>query len=76
MVVDDVPEIGVKAAGGAAPQVRPKDPQTDPAKQEPSGESTKSKKGCGCASQAGGADVGVLVLGLSLLLTRRRRSRV
>jgi MYXO-CTERM domain-containing protein len=65
----DIPEIGVKAAGagaGAPPPVKPG--EVPPPKKE-------TKKGCGCSTTGTGADVGLLVIAIAVL-SRRRRSRV
>ncbi|HUQ02009.1 MAG TPA: DUF2330 domain-containing protein, partial [Kofleriaceae bacterium] len=73
LVRQDIPEIEVKAAGGAGPSTTP--PTTTPPP-PPSGgaEPPKKKTGCGCATDSGGGVAGALGLAfaVSLLVTRRR----
>jgi MYXO-CTERM domain-containing protein len=76
LVRQDIPEIDVKAAGGA---VAPADPAagTSPRKDEPpSGTeyAPKKKSGCGCASSATGGG-GLLGLAVLMMITRSRRRR-
>jgi MYXO-CTERM domain-containing protein len=73
LVAQDVPEIGIKAAGGAAAPSTPAGGAT-PAQSgsEPTGAKTPHGKGCGCQSGGDGGG-GVLLLGLVLLVVWRRR---
>ena len=82
LVRQDIPEIEVKAAGGAAPATAPTTPEagtkTDPPPRtsDQKDRDQKKKTGCGCATGSGaGAELALGVLGLALVLRRRARSK-
>jgi len=69
-VLEDVPELGIKAGAVGTMEPVPGDPnKTKPPGSEPVA-GTKKKTGCGCGTTDAS---GGLVFGLALLLTRRRR---
>jgi MYXO-CTERM domain-containing protein len=82
LVAQDVPEIGVRAAGVAVaggsrePDGTAPPPETSPRHAEEPAEpsTTPAKRGCGCQS-TGGGDVGgglILFAGVALVMRRRR----
>jgi uncharacterized protein (TIGR03382 family) len=72
MVVKDVPEIDVKAAGATTPTVTtPKTPPPSGAR-EPSNGPAAHGSGC-CQTTGGGAGFGALALATFVLIRRRRR---
>ncbi len=80
LVAADVPELDVKAAGAGAPPASGDKPDVTPPADLGSGAGGKpaaeKKKGCGCASggdAGGGAAAGLGLIGLAVLLRRRRR---
>jgi MYXO-CTERM domain-containing protein len=79
LVRQDIPEIEVKAAGGAGPTTAPPPTDTAPATGTPPATDTppKKKTGCGCATDGGGGVAGALGLAaaVSLLVTRRRSQK-
>jgi MYXO-CTERM domain-containing protein len=68
LVRQDIPELEVKAAGGAGPSTATPPTTTPP---PPPGEKppVKKKTGCGCSS---GGDAGIAVAFVALMLVRRR----
>ena len=74
LVVDDVPELGVKAASaaGGATAATPKKPHDKTGARA----EDERKKGCGCATTSSGdaAGLGALVIAVVGLLRRRRAS--
>ena len=70
-VLQDVPEIDLRAGTSNASS-----PAATPSAPSAPSEQTKKKSGCGCAStDRNGVLSGALLVGASLLLRRRRRSR-
>jgi MYXO-CTERM domain-containing protein len=71
LVRQDIPEIEIKAAGGAGPAAAA--PSATPPTSNPPGEPpAKKKTGCGCSS---GGEAGAVAMLGAVVLLRRRRNR-
>jgi MYXO-CTERM domain-containing protein len=78
MVRKDIPEIDVKAAGGAAqpaPPTTATTPGSDPPPPVATGDQAKKKTGCGCASGPGEPALVLVGLGVFLAISRKRRGK-
>ncbi|MCE9574734.1 MAG: DUF2330 domain-containing protein [Deltaproteobacteria bacterium] len=77
LVAQDIPEIEVRAAGASASAPAMNEPATSPRAENgeaPRG-APKKVSSCGCQSNQGAGSGAILVMGVALMLRRRRRSR-